>query len=241
MQVLYLKLCGNALIMGHLQVESTKRKFDLRPYMSGLLPLFLFAHFGHHVIGAMLRPLMPLIRTDLGLNLADAGWMMSAFAITNGISQLPAGWLADRFGTRVIILISVTGVAIAGFFIGFTNSFGMLVALLILSALLGGGYHPAAASALSASVPEQYRGRALGVHFVGGSSTMWAMPLIAAPIAAAWGWRSPFLIVSGPTIIFGIVIFILIGRYNQRIVTRQSPDETQADVQPASSGVAWDG
>ncbi len=71
---------------------------------------------------------------------------MSAFAITNGIAQLLAGRLADRVGTRFIILINISGVALAGFFIGFTNSFTMLVVLLIISALLGGGYHPASAA-----------------------------------------------------------------------------------------------
>jgi MFS family permease len=164
---------------------------------------------------------------------------MSAFAITNGVSQLPAGWMADRIGTRFVILISITGVALAGFFIGFTNSYTMLVALLIVSALLGGGYHPASAAALSASVPEEYRGRALGVHFIGGSSTMWVMPLIAAPIASAWGWRSPFLIAAVPTMIFGVVIFILIGKYNQRIAAQKAIREVEVPVQTGPTDVRW--
>jgi len=181
------------------------------------VPLFVFAHFGHHVVGAMLQPLMPMIRTDLEINYTEAGWMMSAFAITNGISQLPAGWLADRFGTRLIILVSVSGVALAGFFIGFTNSYLMLVALLIVTALLGGGYHPAAAVALASSVKDEYRGRSLGVHFVGGSATFWLIPFIVAPIAAAWGWRTPYFVLAVPTMIFGVVLYILIGRYNRKM------------------------
>ncbi len=220
-------------------MESIKKKLNLRPYLSGLLPLFVFAHFGHHVTGAMIRPLMPMIRTDLGLSYTKAGWMMSAFAITNGFSQLPAGWLADRLGTRFIILISITGVAVAGLFIGFTNSFTMLVALLIVAALLGGGYHPASAAAISASTPEQYRGRALGVHFIGGSSTMWVMPLVAAPIATAWGWRSPFLIMAVPTMIFGIIIFILIGRYNQRMAARRASGEVEVETDTGPQSVRW--
>ncbi|MFC1921328.1 MFS transporter [Chloroflexota bacterium] len=203
------------------------------------MPLFIFAHFGHHVIGAMIRPLMPMIRTDLGISYEQVGWIMSAFAITNGISQLPAGWLADRIGTRLIILVSISGVALAGFFIGFTSSFGMLVVLLIVSALLGGGYHPASAAALSASVPEEYRGRALGIHFVGGSSTFWIMPLIAALIANAWGWRSPFLVMAIPTMIFGIVIFILIGRYNQRIEGQKARGEISSEVSKGPETVRW--
>src|SRR3989338_9461464 len=96
---------------------------SLRPFFTGLVPIFILAHFGHHSVGAMMNPLMPMIREDLGLNLTQSGLVMSAFTITNGFAQLPAGWLADRVGVRVMILLSITGVAAAGFFIGFSNSY----------------------------------------------------------------------------------------------------------------------
>jgi MFS family permease len=214
-------------------------KERLRPYFSGLVPLFVIAHFGHHITGAMLRPLTPMIRTDLGLSYTQVGWMMSAFAITNGISQLPAGWMADKFGTRLIILLSITGVAIAGFFIGFTNSFIMLLSLLILTGLLGGGYHPAAAMALSASIPDEYRGRGLGVHFVGGSSTFWIIPLVAAPIAARLGWRAPYLILAAPTIILGIMIYILAGRYLKAQQAKESAKNNGADTGAVETAIPW--
>ena len=214
-------------------------KERLRPYFSGLVPLFVFAHFGHHITGAMLRPLAPMIRTDLGLSYTQVGLMLSVFAITNGISQLPAGWMADKFGTRFVILVSITGVAIAGFFIGFTNSFLMLLALLVLTGLLGGGYHPAAATALSASIPEQYRGRSLGVHFVGGSSTFWIIPLVAAPIAAGLGWRAPYLILAAPTIILGMAIYILVGRYLKAQQAKESAKAKTVDTGAATTGIPW--
>jgi len=220
-------------------VIENKKRFDLRPYFSGLAPLFLFAHFGHHIVGAMLRPLMPMIRTDLGITYAQAGWLISVFAVTTGLSQLPSGWMADRFGTRFIILVSVTGVAIAGFFIGFTNSYAMLVGLLIVTALLGGGYHPAAATALPASVKEEYRGRALGIHFVGGTSTMWIIPLVAAPIAAALGWRAPYLILAVPTMIFGVVLYILIGRYLRAQAAKKAEDKEEVIVSNGPERVSW--
>ena len=89
---------------------STIKKLDLRLLFSGLIPLFVLAHFGHHVVGAMLRPLVPMIRTDFNLNYTEAGILLSAFAVTRGISQLPMGWLADRFGTRIMVVLGVSGI-----------------------------------------------------------------------------------------------------------------------------------
>ncbi|MFC1909202.1 MFS transporter [Chloroflexota bacterium] len=213
------------------------KKLNLRPYLSGLLPLFIFAHFGHHVVMAMLRPLMPMIRTGFGLSYTQSGWVMSAFSISYGISQLPAGWLADRFGPRLMVLISVAGVALAGFLIGFSNSFVTLIILLVLAALLGGGYHPAAGAAIASSIPAEHRGRAFGLHQVGGGAAFWIVPLIAAPIAVAWGWRSSYALLSIPIFLLGILLYILIGRWGQTPI-RETPD-TGVDTPVESTRIPW--
>ncbi|MFC1898980.1 MFS transporter [Chloroflexota bacterium] len=189
-----------------------KKKSSVRLLFSGFLPLFILAHFGHHVVGAMLRPLMPMIRTDLSLNYTEVGVVISAFAITSGISQLPAGWLADRFEARKLILISISGVALAGILIGLAPSYSVLITFLVIAAMLGGGYHPASSAVISSSVPAEYRGRALGFHLIGGSSTFWIVPLLATPIAVAWGWNSAYIFLSIPAVFLGIVLYIFIGR-----------------------------
>jgi len=176
----------------------------------------------------MLRPLMPMIRTDLGLSYTQAGIVMSAFSITRGISQLPAGWLADRFGTRLLVAIGVSGVAVAGLLIGFAQSYVVLVIFLVIAAILGGGYHPAAAVAISATVPPEHRGRALGFHLIGGSSAFWIVPLVATPIAVAWGWRSSYITLAIPALILGIVLYILIGRRTQTRTDKQRTPDSEA-------------
>ncbi len=185
------------------------------------MPLFIVAHFSHHGIGAMLNPLMPMIKTGLNLSLTQVGYISSAFALTNGLSQLPAGWVADRFEPRLMVLLGVTGVAVAGFFIGFSNSLLTLVIFLVISALMGGGYHPASVTAITRTGPEEYRGRSLGIHLIGGTSAFWLVPLIVAPIAAAWDWQMPFKIIPIPMVILGVVLYILIGRRTRAIAAEQ--------------------
>lgn len=126
----------------------------------------------------MLSPLMPMIRTDLGLNYTQVGVVLSAFAITGGISQLLGGWLADRFGPQVVVAIGVSGVAIAGLLIGLSESYTVLIVFLLLAAILGGGYHPASVTAISASVPPERPGSNIGtppnrqhLQLLGGAAT----------------------------------------------------------------------
>ena len=205
--------------------------------MTGLVPIFILAHFSHHGIGAMLNPLMPMIRSDLGLNLTQSGLLMSAFTITNGFAQLPAGWLADRVGARFMILLAITGVAAAGFLVGFSSTLLMLVPLLVLIALMGGGYHPAAATAISSSVPAAIRGRALGIHLIGGTSAFWIIPLIIAPIAATWGWRMPFKIIPIPVALLGILVFFLIGRQNRADAAKKAAGS--ATLEASKTPIDW--
>jgi MFS family permease len=197
----------------------------------------MLAHFGHHVVGAMLRPLMPMIRTDLGLSYTQSGFVLSAFAITAGFSQLPAGWLADRFGPRLMVVVGVSGVAVVGLLIGLSHSFVALIAFLVLAAILGGGYHPASVSAISALTQPERRGRALGLHLIGGSSTFWVVPLIAAPIAVTWGWRSSYVALTIPIIILGFALYVLIGRRTQFQVNELQT--TGGDVPTAPSRIQW--
>ncbi len=199
----------------------------------------MLSHFGHHVVGAMLNPLMPMIRIDLGLSYAEAGIVMSVFSITGGFAQLPAGWLADRFGSRLMILISVTGVAIGGLLIGLSTTYAMLVVLLGLVALLGGGYHPAASTAISNMTPPDKRGRSLGLHLIGGTSSFWVVTLLVAPMAAAWGWRTPFIVLSIPVVVLGIVLFYLIGKRIKSPVHEASQTSGQTSFVSDAVKIRW--
>lgn len=195
-----------------LEKETAIKKFSFRSLFSGLLPLFVLAHFAHHLLTALPVPLLPFIRHDFALDYTQSALVISAFTLPYGISQLPAGRLADRIGPRMLITMGISGVALAGLLVGLSQSYMMLLVFLVLMGLLGGGYHPAASPAISALVEPRNRGQALGVHMIGGSASYFLSPLIAAAIAAAWSWRSPFIGLAIPAIGFGIVFYVLLGR-----------------------------
>jgi len=79
--------------------------------------------------------------------------------------------------------------------------------------ILSGGYHPTAAPLVSASVPEEKRGQALGLHQMGGTASLFLAPLLAAGLATLMGWRGTFIVLSIPIIIFGIVLYIILTRH----------------------------
>ena len=192
-----------------------KEKTEYTSFNLGLVLLFAFAHLGHHLPGALITPLSPLIRNDFSLDYTRWGWVASSYLICYGVSQLPGGWLADRFGPRIIITIGISGVAIAGLLAGLSVNYIMLIAFLALAGILGGGYHPSSVPLISKFTDPQKRGRALGLHQIGGAASHFLAPLIAGALVIIWGWRGAFI---GPSILiflFGIAFYILVSRQNR--------------------------
>jgi MFS family permease len=139
-----------------------------------------------------------------------------------------------------MVLISVAGVAIGGVLIGLSTGYTMLVVLLALTAALGGGYHPASATAISLMTPAERRGRALGLHLIGGTSSFWVVLLVATPIAAAWTWRIPFVALSLPIIILGITLYLLIGRHVKSSSGRErAAKNAAADASGGPTRIQW--
>jgi len=190
----------------------------------------VLAHFAHHLLTALPVPLLPFIRDDFALGYTQSALVISAFTLSYGIGQLPAGRLADRIGPRLLIAVGISGVALAGLLVGLSQSYVMMLVFLVLMGLLGGGYHPAASPAISALVEPRNRGRALGLHMIGGSASYFLSPLVAAAIAASWGWRSPFIGLAIPAFAFGIVFYAVLGR---RLAVKKPEHSISASHQEA--------
>ncbi len=177
---------------------------------SGLLVLFMLAHFCHHVVTALAVPLLPFIRNDFVLDYTQSGLVISAFTLSYGFGQLPGGWLADRVGPRIMITMGISGVAVAGLLVGLSQTYMMMIGSLVLMGVAGGGYHPAAPPLISKSIERKNQGRALGFHLMGGSASHFLTPLMGVAIATAWGWRGSYIGLAVPTVLFGIMFYGLL-------------------------------
>ncbi|MEJ2739157.1 MAG: MFS transporter [Dehalococcoidia bacterium] len=190
----------------------SKKKAEPTSFNLGLVLLFAFAHLGHHLPGALIVPLSPFIRDHFDLDYTRSGWVVSAYLICYGISQLPGGWLSDRIGPRTLITIGISGVAIAGLLAGLSVNYIMLLAFLALAGILGGGYHPSSVPLISGFTVSEKRGRALGIHQIGGAASHFLGPLIASALVIVWGWRGAFIAPAILIFFLGIVLNVLIKK-----------------------------
>jgi len=205
----------------------------LRRTFSTIVVLFALAHGAHHLVTALPVPLLPFIRNEFGLDYAQAALVVSAFSVPYGIAQLPSGWLADRIGPRLLLLLGTSGLAAVAMLVGVSTQYYVLLVLLVVMGLLGGGYHPSAPSVIVSTVEPSRRGSAIGLHMLGGSIVHFVAPLAAAAVATSLGWRSSFFALAIPSVAFGVVFYVVLGRWGLNRVARSSSPGGIEDVPAA--------
>jgi MFS family permease len=208
-----------------------------RSFFLTALPFYILAHCAHHLLTALPMPLLPFIRSEFGLGYRQASYVTSSFALANGAGQLPAGWLADRFGPTKLIMVGILGVALAGILVGSSQTYVMLLISLVVMGLLAGGYHPAATPLISESVEPNQQGRALGFHLIGGNTAFFLGPVVAGTIAGIWGWRVSFIGLAVPTAIFGLIFYFYLRRRFSKANTPESKRGSSEEKPPPPGNI----
>jgi MFS transporter, ACS family, glucarate transporter len=137
------------------------------------------------------------ISSDYGLGNQRLGWIFSAFLIGYAGFQVPAGWLATRFGPRLVIALGVLwwGVATALTTMIPKGISQAVVLLISIRFALGVGeavIYPAANQFVARWVPEQERGFINGLIFAGVGAGSGLTPPLLAWLILHYGWRSAF-------------------------------------------------
>jgi MFS transporter, ACS family, glucarate transporter len=137
------------------------------------------------------------ISSEYGLGNQRLGWIFSAFLIGYAGFQVPAGWLASRFGPRLVITLGVVwwGVATALTTLIPPGISQAVVLLIGIRFALGAGeavIYPAANQFVARWVPVQERGFINGLIFAGVGAGSGLTPPLLAWFILHHGWRSAF-------------------------------------------------
>lgn len=142
--------------------------------------------------------LLPAIRSELHLSHEVVGFAASLFFFAYALAQLPAGMLADKFGPKKVMYFAITVFTFFTFLTGMVKSLTTFI-LARLGLGFGEGFHfVPSIRAISDWFPPKEKGRATSFF-----TTSWTVApafsaIVITTIAAAWGWRSVFYLLSIP-------------------------------------------
>ena len=167
----------------------------MSPRERSILSVTCFGHFMSHfnmlVFPAILLPLSGKLGMDMGQTLALSFWMYLLF----GLTALPWGLLADRYGARPLLAIFYLGAGLCGFLAAMNLSNPSALALALAGiGLFSGIYHPAGLGWISKEFEKTSQGMAYNGMF--GNLGLATAPLLAGIVNYFWGAEAVYLVLG---------------------------------------------
>ncbi len=131
--------------------------------------IYLAGIFMGAIDTGIVTPARTIIQNNLMVDAKTGIWMITIYTLAYAASIPVMGKLADRYGRKVIYIISISLFGLGSLLCGlshYAGSFGMLIAARAVQAIGGGGIIPVATAEFGTSFPPEKRGMALGL--VGG-------------------------------------------------------------------------
>jgi MFS family permease len=147
----------------------------------------------------------PAIMREFHVDKVTMGWAISAFSWSYALCQVPAGWMADRFGPRAVLAVAMSWWSL---FTAATSFSFNAVSLAATRFLFGAGEaaaFPAGSRALVPWLPVRQRAFGQGFQHSGARLGAALAPMIVVSVIASSGWRSVFAIFGGIGLAWAIV------------------------------------
>ena len=169
----------------------------------------LFLNLGHafdHLFMLIFPTVVLAMAPEFGRSYSEMLPLSLGGFIMFGACSLPAGWLADRWSRRGMMVVFFTGIGAASMLTGLAGSTFQIGLGLTLVGVFGAIYHPVGIAMLVSGRDKV--GRVLGVNGVYGNFGVALAALIAGALAYWINWRAAFLIPGALSVAFGIAFAI---------------------------------
>ena len=167
---------------------------------------------------------LPTIAGNLGVSTNQGTWVITSFAVANGIGVPLTGWLMGRYGVVRTFVFSVIAFTVASFLCGIAWNLSSLIFFRVLQGGTSGPMIPGSQALLISIFPAHKRATALGI---------WAITTLVAPICGPilggyisdnyhWGW---IFLINVPV---GLIVAFLAWRMleSRETPTRKLPIDT---------------
>lgn len=160
----------------------------------------------------VLNPVMGELEKEFGLSGTQLGLMNSVFYFSYALLQVPAGILGDKIGKKKVL---IPGFLLFGAFTavtGWAKSWSTLLFARVVTGAGEGTYYGPQYGLSSEQIPKKYR--SLGSAII--NSGM-AFGIALGLMASSWlvydqgySWRTPFFVMSIPTLLTGLAIWLFV-------------------------------
>src|SRR5262245_34604070 len=134
----------------------------------------------------------PAVRSEMGLDAVQMGWVFSAFTWAYAIFEIPSGWMGDVMGPRKVLTRIVIWWSAFTAVTGAAWNFASLIIARLLFGVGEAGAFPNTSRSFAKWFPLSERGAAHGWIFMGTRMGGAITPPLVVALMTAVGWRRTF-------------------------------------------------
>ena len=183
----------------------------------------------------------PFLIRDLGLTNTQLGSLYSIQAVAVALAGLAMGWVSDKTGKRVGLLVPLlllAALCAAGSLL--VQTFAVLLLVRLASGVALGGVSPIAQSIVTAQSTPSRVGRNIGIQtLLMFLVSQMAGPVLIPRIAERWGWQAGFAASAVPFALLALAVLLLLKEARVPAADAQMPrDGVEATDAPKLTGTA---
>jgi NNP family nitrate/nitrite transporter-like MFS transporter len=184
--------------------------------MKNQLPLQMSNLVIAFTVWVLLSSLIPYIKEDIELTPVQLAWVTAIPVLFGSLLRIPVGYLTNRYGARIVFLLSLLILLIPVYLISNADSFiDLIIGGLLLG--VGGAVFSIGVTSLPKYYPKERHGLVNGIYSIGNIGT--AITAFGAPILAIFiGWENTILLYSVFLIIFIVINFFIGDKHEQKTV-----------------------
>jgi len=163
------------------------------------------------------------VKADWHLLDSQLGALLSAGLVGMGLGSLTLGPCADRWGRRIIVLLSAALACLGMLSSALARGYAELLALRVLTGIGIGGTIASVAVIVSEYAPDKLRGTALALYAMGYSIGATLGGALAAYAIPRYGWRAAFVIGGALSLLMWPLAWRRLPESLDFLLTRSSP------------------
>lgn len=189
-------------------------------YQKFVIAILAFLQFTIILDFMIMSPLGAVLMPALGISPAQFGAVVSAYALSAGLSGFLAAGFADRYDRKKLLLFFYTGFVIGTLCCGLAPNYYFLLGARIITGIFGGVIGSIVMAISTDLFPYQQRGRVMGFL----QTAFAASQILGIPVGLFfsnhWGWHSPFIMIVIVSTIVGAVIFTYLKPVDAHLASR---------------------
>jgi DHA2 family multidrug resistance protein len=159
---------------------------------------------------------LPHMQSTMTASQEEILWVLTSYLVAAAIATPLSGWLASRFGRKLMMLVSVSGFTIASLLCGVANDLWTIVLARTIQGVCGAGLVPLSQATMLDIYPPERHGKAMALFGLGSMLGPLLGPTLGGWLTDTYSWRWVFFI----NLPFGVLC--VIGMWTAMSETREA-------------------